>query len=202
MRRSVPLHFSDMGYGKHPVKQGQFRQMLEWIPYFRTAALCWDQPDGEYNGSKPRELTPFNFLTIMTAPAFSPVFKHDSPEEDFQMVLKYEKIWRETAEISMQADYYPLTETRRSDEDWYASQFDDNERNRGCVHFIRNIKCEAESITVSLHVDEQNLNKRYVFTDKFTDERFEKFGYELKNGFTYACPKRSGTLMIYRICED
>ncbi len=202
MRRSVPLHYTDIGYGIHPIKQGQFRQMLEWIPYFKAPALAWDQPDGEYNGNKPRELSPFTFLNIMTAPSLSTSVKYDSPEEDFQMLLKFEKIWRESAEISMGADYYPLTETRRSDEDWYASQFDDNENKRGCLHFIRNIKCEQDEITVAFHVDDENLNKRYYFTDKFTDATFSKMGYELKNGFTYSAPKRSGTLMTYKICEE
>ncbi len=199
MRRAVPLHYTDMGYGKHPVKQGQYRQMFEWIPYFRSSAMAWDQPDGTYKPSYTSLVEEFAFLTIMTAPVFTPRITVDVSDEDLQTVIKYEKIWRQSAEISLNGDYYPLTVCRRSDEDWYAAQFDDAQYNRGCAHFIRNILCQQNTITVSLHVDEENLNKRYHFVDKFTGEEFDKMGYELKEGFAYSCPKRSGTLMIYTI---
>ena len=35
MRRSVPLHYTDYGYGEHPVKLAFHRTLYEWIPYFK-----------------------------------------------------------------------------------------------------------------------------------------------------------------------
>ena len=35
MRRSVPLHYSDYGYGLHPVKVDFQRTLFEWLPYFK-----------------------------------------------------------------------------------------------------------------------------------------------------------------------
>ncbi|MBR2860548.1 MAG: alpha-galactosidase [Clostridia bacterium] len=199
MRRSVPLHYTDMAYGKHPIKQAQYRQMFEWIPYFRSSAMAWDQPDGTYKPSYTSLVEEFAFLTVMTAPVFTPRITVDVTDQELEMVIAYRDIWRESAEISLAGDYYPLTLCRRSDEDWYAAQFDDAEHLRGCVHFIRNILCEQEKITVKMHVDKENLNKRYHFVDRFTNEEFDKMGYELNEGFTYSCPKRSGTLMIYTV---
>lgn len=46
MRSSVPLHYTDVGYGHHPIKQKQHRYMFEWIPYFRAHTMNWDNDDG------------------------------------------------------------------------------------------------------------------------------------------------------------
>lgn len=48
MRRSVPLHYSDFGYGNHPVKMGFEQTMHEWFPYFKSNAMGTDYPDGSY----------------------------------------------------------------------------------------------------------------------------------------------------------
>lgn len=54
MRRSVALHYTDVGYGHHPVKQKQHREMFEWMPYFRAHNMSWDKPDGTYGtANKP-----------------------------------------------------------------------------------------------------------------------------------------------------
>ena len=36
MRRAIPLQYTDVGLGNHPLKQIQRRYMFEWIPYFRA----------------------------------------------------------------------------------------------------------------------------------------------------------------------
>ncbi len=199
MRRAVPLHYSDWGYGINNMKQGQYRQMLEWIPYFKSVPYSYDQPDGTYDAAHSQPWSEYNFLAAMTIPMFCYPFKYDVEEKNIELLKWAKDIWYDSAVISMAADYYPLTVCRRSDEDWYAAQFDDAEHARGCLHYMRNIKCEQDEITLSLHVDEENLNKRYHFVDRYTNEEFDKMGYELKEGFTYSCPKRSGTLMIYTI---
>lgn len=44
LRRAVPLHYTDVEYGVHPVKQKQHRYMFEWIPYFRAHNMSWTTP--------------------------------------------------------------------------------------------------------------------------------------------------------------
>ena len=41
MRRSVPLHYSDFGYGDNPVKLAFHHTLHAWIPYFKDVALAW-----------------------------------------------------------------------------------------------------------------------------------------------------------------
>ncbi len=198
MRRSVPLHYTDIGYGKHPIKQNQFRQMHEWIPYFRSHTMAWDNEDGSYGGAN-RLTDDFSFLTCMTAPAITPMAEYYHDEKIFEVVNRLAPVWRESADIALSSDYYPLTVTRRSDADWYASQFDNAEAGIGCLHFIRNIACEQESVTVYPYVPDENLGKAYLIEDRFTGASVEMTGAEFAAGFTYAAPKRSGTLFVYRI---
>ena len=198
MRRAVPLHYTDVGYGKHPIKQGQYRQMFEWIPYFRSHTIAWDLPDGAY-GNKNNPVDEFSYLTVMTAPSITSMVEYYDDEKTFALANKFNEIWRESAEISLSSDYYPLTECRRSDEDWYACQFENAETGKGMIHIIRNINCERDSITLNLHVDDENLDREYVMKDKYMSVEFVVTGRELKEGFAHSCPKRSGTIIIYSI---
>ena len=52
MRRSVPLHYTDFGYGDHPVKLSFHHVLFEWLPYFKEVTLSWDL-DGDAS-STPR----------------------------------------------------------------------------------------------------------------------------------------------------
>ncbi len=198
MRRAVPFHYTDVGYGKHPIKQAQYRQMFEWIPYFRSHTMAWDNEDGSY-GNVNRPVDKFSYLTVMTAPAITCMIEYYQDGRDFELGNRFNEIWRSTAEIALHSDYYPLTECRKSDEDWYAAQFENTDREEGIIHFIRNILCEEETITVRLHVDIKNLDRTYVLTDKFTGEEKTFVGRELMTGFTYSAPKRSGTVFYYKI---
>ena len=42
MRRSVPLHYTDYGYGDHPEKLAFQRTLYAWLPYFKEFTLSWD----------------------------------------------------------------------------------------------------------------------------------------------------------------
>ena len=42
MRRSVPLHYTDFGYGNHPVKLSFHHTLFQWLPYFKEVTLSWD----------------------------------------------------------------------------------------------------------------------------------------------------------------
>ncbi len=57
MRRSVPLHFTDFGYGLHPVKLDFQQTMYEWLPYFKETTQSWDVADAEAQASSPEKQT-------------------------------------------------------------------------------------------------------------------------------------------------
>ena len=105
------------------------------------------------------------------------------------------KLWRRAAAYMIAGDYYPLTECRKSNEDYYAMQFARPEEGDGFVQVVRNTKAEAEEFTLKLNVDADAV---YTLEDGETGERFNVNGEDLKNGFSVDIPKRSGILLFYK----
>ncbi len=192
LRRAVPLHYTDVGYGHHPIKQKQHRLMFEWIPYFRAHTHNWDNDEGGYeNGGKP--LDNFAYQNALT-PSVTSMIEYYHPEEIKELGRRFHPVWRRAAEIMMSGDYYPLTECRRDPHDYYAMQFDDPVQRIGFVQVIRNTQVEEESITLKLHLN----GDRYEFENMETGEvrTMERCG--LEGGFTVSIPKRSGVIWFYR----
>lgn len=58
-------HYTDVGYGNHPIKQKPHRQMFEWIPYFRAHNMNWDDPEtGEERVLTGKELSDGFTMTV------------------------------------------------------------------------------------------------------------------------------------------
>lgn len=191
MRRAVPLHYTDVGYGDHYVKQLQHRQMFEWVPYFRAHTKSWDNAEGNYCGID-RPTDEFAFQNAMT-PAITCMVEWNDGEELYAVARRMLPVWRRVAEMELSCDYYPLTPCRKDPADWYAMQFD-GER-EGFLQLIRNVQVRTDSVTVFPHAD---VTKTYVFTDPVAKRSFTMSGAELAaEGFTDKLEKRSGVIWTY-----
>jgi hypothetical protein len=104
-------------------------------------------------------------------------------------------IWRRAAELMISGDYYPLTECRKSPEDYYAMQFDDPAEKKGFLQVIRNIQCAEDSFTVIPFAEE---NETYEFEDMETGEKFTLSGKDFAKGYTVNLPKRTGRIWFYK----
>jgi len=195
LRRAVPLHYTDVGYGIHPTKQLQHRTLFEWAPYFRAHPMNWDGADGSYTvvGNATLPLDEFAFQNAM-APAMTSMVNYQDTPEMFALNRKMEPQWREAAQLMMTGDYYPLTECRQNALDWYAMQFDDSDTGTGFINVIRNNAAPAESLTIALHALPE---KNYTFTNRLTGESFVKTGRELCDGLEIALPLRTGVTLFY-----
>ncbi len=195
LRRSVPLHYTDVGYGEHPVKQCQHQLHFEWIPYFRAHNMSWDNKEGEYdpivNHTKCDEFAYQNAIT----PSITVMTEAWAEEDEFELGRKMLPIWRKAAEIELRADYFPITKSTKSNKELYAVEFSDAKEGDGFVHVISNTLCEMDCITVSLHVCE---NSDYVIENPVSEEVMTVSGTSLKNGFTIRLPKRSGAIWFYK----
>ena len=193
MKRAVPLHYTDCGYGNHLIKQKQHRQMFEWIPYFRAHTYNWDEPDGTY-GNKNHPIDAFAYQNA-TTPAITSTIEYYDSDEIFDLGKKFHPIWRRAATLELNCDYYPLTECKWDPSDWYAMQFDNDDE--GFVQIIRNINVKDDSITLTnLHLD---LEKAYTFTDEWSGSSFTVSGKELaQNGLQATLPPRSGLILFYK----
>ncbi|MBP5270096.1 MAG: alpha-galactosidase [Clostridia bacterium] len=139
MRRAVTLHYTDVGYGNHPIKQKQHREMFEWIPYFRAHNMNWYDPSGgEYGGA---EHTPdaFSYMNAMT-PSVTMMIKHDDPEELFAEARNFAALWRRASEYLTSFDYYPVSGGDGDPAGTTVSVFLDPSSGRGMVHVIRNYR--------------------------------------------------------------
>ena len=194
MRRAVTLHYTDVGYGNHPIKQKQHREMFEWIPYFRAHNMNWDNAeDGTYvNGGRPTDR--FAFHCALT-PALTSMFTYDDTEENFEIGREMDEIWREAAELELSGDYYPISECRCDAHDWYAMQFENTVERRGFVQAIRNTLAEDESYTLTLPCLHEGAT--YTLTDRESGEVITLNSAELAAGFTFSLPKRTGRIYFY-----
>jgi len=195
LRRSVPLHYTDVGYGHHPVKQKQHRYMFEWIPYFRAHNLNWDNDEGTYEpmGNKPVDAYAYH---VAMAPSVTSMISFDDEEERFAMGKRMHAIWRKAADIMLDADYYPLTATRKSEEDYYAMQFHNPDSDQGFFQVVRNTRAPEERFIV--YPEGIDDAKTYVLENRESGEEVRLTGAAWKRGFAVAIPKRSGQLWFYR----
>ena len=199
LRRAVPLHYTDVGYGEHPVKQCQHQLHFEWIPYFRAHNMSWDNEEGGYeprvNHTKCDE---FSYQNCMT-PAITVMTEAWGDEDEFDIGRKMLPVWRRAAEIELRADYFPFTQSTKSNTELYAVEFSDANAGDGFVHVISNTLCETDSITLKLHVCDE---AKYVIENPVSGEIKTVTGASLASGFTVKLPKRSGAIWFYKKVVD
>ena len=194
MRRSVPLHYSDCGYGDHPAKLAFHHVLFEWLPYFKETTLSWDlEGRTRYDG----RVDSFSYHCGL-GPMLMPCIDIRRDDYDFGLLLKMLGLWRRAAELMLNGDYYPLTPIHRSAERWVARQFDCPEVGRGFIQGIRLPACAEETLVV--YPRGLRSEAVYRFENPETGETQELAGQVLEQrGFTFALPKRQGAIWFYQV---
>jgi alpha-galactosidase len=194
MRRSVPLHYTDYGYGNHPVKLAFQHTMFEWLPYFKEFTLSWDLHG---NSRYDHQVDSYSYHCGM-APMLWPSIDINRDDYDYDLMKRMLVIWRRAADMILNGDYYPLTPLHRTPEKWVARQFDCPEEGRGFIQGIR-LPVAAEEILV-VHPEALQQNLLYVFENPETGETRELTGKKVnEDGFTLTLPKREGAIWFYRV---
>jgi alpha-galactosidase len=196
MRRSVPLHYSDRGYGRHPLKQRQHRLLFEWIPYFRAHNQSWD--DGiRYYKPKPYgekyHADEFAYQCAM-APSLTDMIEHDADESEFILAKKMMPVWRRAADLMLRGDYYPLTECQNDPAYYYAMEFYDDDTGEGFFQVVRNIDCRSDTYTAKLYAEDAE----YELSDPLTGETRTVSGRELAAGYPVTLEPRSGVVWFMK----
>jgi len=189
---------TDYGYGEHPVKQAFRKTWFEWTPYFRTAAQSWDDEDGCYDQGKPPV---HSFDSYAGHCSFGPVsaFPVEACEEEsvFRIASDWHKLLKRAAPYTLNSDFFCLTPVRKSNEDYFSSQFYKEDEDGGLIQVVRNTRCEAESLTVFPKAFENE--KVYEFDSPETGESFTVSGAEINGkGLTVRIPRRSGIFWFYK----
>ena len=194
MRRSVPLHYTDYGYGDHPIKLAFHHTMYEWIPYFKECTLSWDLTGSDrFDG----RVDSYSFHCGMAAMLFATVDIHRE-DYDFAMARKMIGVWRSVAEMLLHGDYYPHTPFHKDASKWVAWQFDRPEEGVGFIQGIRLPASPAETLTI--HPKALRPDAAYVFTNPETGEHCDIAAAELiRDGFTLSVPPRNGVVWLYHV---
>jgi alpha-galactosidase len=193
MRLGVPLHYTDYGYGDHPVKLAFHAALFEWIPYFKEFTLSWDISG---NARFDPQVDSFSFHCGM-APMLFATLDIRRDDYDFALAAKMIGIWRRVADLMLAGDYYPLTPYHRSADQWVARQFDRPEEGRGFIQGIRLPAAAAATLTV--YPQGMQTEAVYRFENPETGETRELTGATLQEqGFAITLPKRAGAIWIYQ----
>ena len=214
MRQSVPLHYTDFGYGYHPVKLLFQRTRNEWISYFMEFTLSWDIGETEsvsvgYDGvsggptaiHKVRErfdprIDSYSYHCAMAPTLFASLdIRRD--DYDFALAGKMIAIWRRASSLLLYGDNYPHTPFHRSDREWVVRQFDNPETGRGIVQAIRLPASTQETLSVKPHgIRGETV---YFLENMESGERKDVRGEKLiLEGLTFALPVRSGAIWFYQ----
>lgn len=193
MRRAVPLHYSDYGYGIAPVKLSFHQTLFEWLPYFKDVTLAWDLNGKARNA---QQVDSYTFHCAM-APMLALGMDIKRDDYDYALAKKMIPIWRRASDLILYGDYYPHTPFERSADKWVAWQFDSPEKGRGFLQGIR--LPEAKEGTFTIHPEAIDANAAYVFENEETGETRNIAGKDLiQTGFTFTLPARSGAIWFYR----
>ena len=193
MRRSITLHYTDVGYGNHPIKLKQHRQMFEWIPYFRAHNQNWCAEDGSYDhaGRIPDR---YSYYAAMT-PSLTDITEWDAGKEAFDLAHEMQSVWREAALRMIGTDYYPLTLCRKSSDDFYAAQFHDPAAQKGIVHMLNGSTAVQTEFVVQLKGVEPEM--QYVLRSVEQKREWVCSGADLAEGVCVSMAKRTGDVWFY-----
>jgi alpha-galactosidase len=196
MRRSVPLHYTDYGYGDHPVKLAFHHILFSWIPYFKEFSLYWDLGSREDGMRYDRSVDRFSYYCGMAPMLFASLdIRRD--DYDFDLGVKLINIWRRASHIMLNGDYYLLTPVSRTNDKWVVRQFDIPERGEGLIQGIRHAECPEDCITV--YPKGFCPDASYIFENSETKEKIEISGATLLNdGFAIELPKRTAAIWFYK----
>jgi alpha-galactosidase len=200
MRRSVPLHYTDYGYGDHPIKLSFHHTLYEWIPYFKECTLSYDI------GGPARfdhQIDSFSYHCGM-APMLFATLDIRRDDYDYPLAVKMIDLWRKASDLILYGDYYQHTPFHRSSEQWVAWQFDSPENGQGLLQGIRLPASPQETLTIhpKVHSDKDHPgpDTTYYFENPETGEtRQISADVLIRDGFTFDQPARSGSIWFYRM---
>ena len=197
MRRAVPLHFTDYGYGNFAVNQAMYYTMFSWIPYFRGLGLNSEKEDGTFSHGGPFKVDLFSMINAMT-PAYATSIDTDSTPAQHALVQRVLPVWRKAAEMTLKGDFYPVTPYTKANDAFCCTQFDVPEEDEGFVLMLAMPQCEQRNFAPKLYV--YSPDRVYRFENPLTGETRRLPGRALaEEGFGIALEKRSGAIWFYRV---
>ena len=195
MRRSVPLHPTDYGYGYHHVNQAFRHTLFSWITYVRSWTNSWDENNEYYSHEDyyAADRAPFDNYNMVNSLG---VITFLGGTDDKKLRNDAVKIWNKIAPMQLRGDFYSLTENHRDNKKWTVFQFDCPEAGEGAFQVLRNNQASDETITVKPFGFDDCCDYRFI--NEETGEIYVKSGSDInQNGIILTQPVRSGSVWFY-----
>ncbi|MDD5707462.1 MAG: alpha-galactosidase [Kiritimatiellae bacterium] len=185
MRRAVPLHRTDYGYGDFPVKQAFTHTLSRWLPF---------------QGTMIHPVACVDVYGARSSMCPSLLLNYDVRRDDLDYALLCQLIaeWRRIAPF-YSGDYYPLTAGNHQDDLWLAWQFHDPDCQEGVIQAFRRPNSPYETARFKLG----GLEAAATYVIENLDQPgqiLEQRGHELMNpGFAATLPEGpQAGIWIYR----
>ncbi|MBL7223728.1 MAG: alpha-galactosidase [Candidatus Brocadiae bacterium] len=182
LRRSVPLHKSDMQYANLTSKQTQLYGLAFWVPYFGAPVYPADRVDtyGFRSGIAP-----------MTGLGYDTRRK----DYDYALLRKLVAEWKQVVPNQF-GDYWPLTSWRAELDVWMAWQFDRPEVGEGVVQAFRRPESIYESARFVLRGLEPSAT--YEIRNADVEGTTKLSGRELmEKGLLVSIPTQPGAAILF-----
>jgi alpha-galactosidase len=202
MRRAVPLHPTDYGYGYHHINQAFRHTLYSWIPYVRGWNDSWDRNNEyyehpDYYAKDAPSID--NFALINAFAVFSPfpgVPEMRTLEDQLPYISKMAKMHDAFGLLAYLGDFYALTENHRDNKKWTVFQFNRHEEGKGAFQVLRNNQAKEESIIV--YPRDLDKNSEYNLCNEESGESRIMEGREaMSKGIVFSQPVRSGSIWFY-----
>ena len=170
MRRSVPLHYSDLFDGtiteeSYGMKLGMTQELFKWFPYFKNQSTG---PDNSIHQFRINYAGLFSLTYTNGSAEMWGLFKQ--AQDEYNLIRSY-----------LYSDYYPLTDSSKKLSDDSGWEFFDPSRGEGFFQVFR--MKEAAPATLTVRLRGLDPEKNYHLTD--TDGRIDEVrtGAELMAGY-------------------
>ncbi|MGA2498669.1 MAG: alpha-galactosidase [Tepidisphaeraceae bacterium] len=184
LRRSVPLHKSDMEYPDLTSKQTQFYGLALWEPYFGAPVYPADRVDiyGFRTG-----------IAMLTGLGYD---TRNNKTLDYALLRKLVAERLQVVDY-LWSDFYPLTSWSSEADVWMAWQFDRPEDGKGMIQAFRRPKSVYESARLTLRGLDPQATYRIRDLDSSTESRVS--GRDLLDkGLAITIPTpRAAVIVVY-----
>ena len=188
LRRSVPLHKSDMAYDNLTAKQTQFYGLALWEPYFGAPVFPSDRVDV------------YGFRCGMSLLSG---FGYDVRRNDLDYDLLHKLLAQRDQVIDyLWADYYPLTSWSFEPDVWMAWQFNRPETGSGIVQAFRRPQSPYE--TARLKLRDLDGAATYTIHNFDADGQQRATGQDLmEKGLLITLPQQPGAaIFVYERAKN
>lgn len=183
---SVPLHYTDVGWSEFTEKQRYVHMLNQWFIYRKTTGSSAHR-DGRID---------WRSVVVDWAPCHvvrTWCFLRPDNADEKRIVA----MWRRTAPLMIDGDYYLLTPEVFGVDRWWCCQFHDPATGRGFLQVVRNPK-NAEPM-YAVHLKGVKAGTRVRCEDLLSGRSFT---YDPTRPLELTLPPNAGTLVAYEVVDD